>query len=93
MDINNRSTTPKVKSPEEVYLKLTLASFHYHHLFSKDQRKMMRFVFANCTLGKIIVCIRATTPLIQNFVDRGIVHPRSWYPGYVATHNAANHRD
>jgi len=52
--MNERSIHNRAKSPEEVYRKLTLASFHYHHLFTKDQRKLMRYVFANCTLGKII---------------------------------------
>jgi len=55
MDINNRSTTPKVKSAEEAYLKLTLMSFQYHHTFTSGQKKMFEFMIADCTLGKIIL--------------------------------------
>ena len=54
MDINERSSTPRVKTRSELYRKMTLLSFYYQQMFSKKQRKMMRYVFAKNTLGEII---------------------------------------
>ena len=54
MDINERSTTPKIGSPEEAFLKLSIFSFHYHHTFSKEQRRVMRLAFRDNIIGQIV---------------------------------------
>jgi len=57
---------PPVKNKDETYQKLSFILYHYQN-FTREQKKIFKFVIAECTLGELILSDNIKYDNIFNF--------------------------